>query len=68
VTVDPLGTGDAFMAGFIAGYLEEGIQRGLAFGVGLAALKRTYRGDVVWCSRQDLLAALDRAHHKSVRR
>jgi 2-dehydro-3-deoxygluconokinase len=67
-TVDPLGTGDAFIAGFIAGYLEDGVQRGLAFGVGLAALKRTYRGDVVWCSRQELLATLDQAHHKSVRR
>jgi 2-dehydro-3-deoxygluconokinase len=67
-TVDPLGTGDAFIAGFIAGYLEDSVQRGLAFGVGLAALKRTYRGDIVWCSRQELLATLDRAHHKSVRR
>jgi 2-dehydro-3-deoxygluconokinase len=67
-TVDPLGTGDAFIAGFIAGYLEDGLERGLALGVGLAALKRTYRGDVVWCSRQELLATLDQAGHTGVRR
>jgi 2-dehydro-3-deoxygluconokinase len=67
-SVDPLGTGDAFVAGFIAGYLEDGLERGLAFGAGLAALKRTYRGDVVWCSRQELLATLDQAGHTGVRR
>jgi 2-dehydro-3-deoxygluconokinase len=67
-TVDPIGSGDAFVSGFIAGYLEGGVQRGLQFGVGLAALKRTYQGDVVWCSRQDLLLALNQGHGPAVRR
>ena len=67
-TVDPIGSGDAFVGGFIAGYLEGGVKRGLQFGVALAALKRTYQGDVVWCSRQDLLAALDQAPDPGVQR
>jgi 2-dehydro-3-deoxygluconokinase len=67
-TVDPIGSGDAFTAGFIAGYLEDGLAHGLRLGVGLAALKRTYRGDVVWCTRQELLAALDQVQRKQVSR
>jgi 2-dehydro-3-deoxygluconokinase len=67
-TLDPIGSGDAFVAGFVAGHLEGGVACGLLWGVGLAALKRTYRGDVVWCSRQVLLAALDQAEHKAVSR
>jgi 2-dehydro-3-deoxygluconokinase len=67
-TVDPIGSGDAFMAGFIAGHLEGGLERGLSLGVGLAALKRTYRGDVVWCSRQDLLLALRQHPNRTIRR
>jgi 2-dehydro-3-deoxygluconokinase len=67
-TLDPIGSGDAFVAGFIAGHLEDGLERGLSLGVGLAALKRTYRGDVVWCSRQDVLTALNQLPNQSIRR
>lgn len=67
-TIDPIGSGDAFVAGFIAGHLEGGLERGLSMGVGLAAVKRGYRGDVVWCSRQDLLLALRQDPKQSVRR
>ena len=67
-TIDPLGSGDAFAAGFIAGYLEDGVPRGLAFGAALAALKRTYRGDLAWCTRQQLLAVLEQGGDTTVRR
>ena len=67
-TIDPIGSGDAFMAGFIAGHLEDGVERGLSLGVGLEALKRTHRGDVVWCSRQDVLMALNQLPHQDIRR
>lgn len=56
------------MAGFVAGRLQDGIERGLSLGVGLAALKRTYQGDVVWCSRRERLAALQQVRRKHVRR
>jgi 2-dehydro-3-deoxygluconokinase len=45
-TIDPIGTGDAFAAGFIYGYLTSGIQKALDCGAALAALKRTFPGDV----------------------
>ncbi len=53
--VDPLGTGDAFVAGFIGGYLESGVDAGLTWGAAMAALKQTYLGDLVWCTREDLM-------------
>jgi 2-dehydro-3-deoxygluconokinase len=53
--VDPLGTGDAFAAGFIGGYLEGGTGTGLAWAAGMAALKQSYLGDAPWCTREDLL-------------
>lgn len=58
-TLDPVGSGDAFAAGFIAGYREGGVDQGLAWGSALAAIKRTYRGDVSWASGEELQAVLD---------
>lgn len=43
--VDPLGAGDAFAAGFLHGYLTEGIQRGLDVGGAMGALACTVEGD-----------------------
>lgn len=57
-TLDPVGSGDAFAAGFIAGYREGGVAQGLVWGSALAALKRTYRGDLVWAGRAELQAVL----------
>lgn len=57
-SVDRIGAGDAFAAGFIHGYLTEGLQRGLEFAVAAAALKHTYRGDAAWISREDVLHLL----------
>jgi len=45
-TVDPIGTGDAFVAGFVYGYLTGDAPRGLRYGAALAALKRTIPGDI----------------------
>ena len=54
--VDRIGAGDAFAAGFYFGWLESGdIDRGLRCGNALAALKQTYRGDMCWATREDLL-------------
>ena len=53
-TVDPIGTGDAFAAGFIFGFLTEGLQMALACAAGLAALKRTIPGDIAAVSRAEL--------------
>lgn len=44
--VDRIGRGDALAAGFLYGYLARGAADGLRYGVAMAALKQTYRGDV----------------------
>lgn len=66
-TLDPIGSGDAFAAGFIAGYREGGVDQGLAWGSALAALKRTYRGDIPWAGREELQTVLDDAGMDIVR-
>ena len=52
---DRIGAGDAFAAGFHFGWLERDVAHGLRCGNALAALKQTYRGDVSWSTRQELL-------------
>jgi len=64
--IDPVGRGDAFVAGFIGGYLEGGTPTALAWAAALAALKQTYAGDLVWCTREDLLDVL--AQEEGIRR
>jgi len=53
-SVDRIGAGDAFAAGFIHGYLTEGLERALDYAVALGALKHTYRGDIAWVTKEDL--------------
>ncbi|USZ69437.1 sugar kinase [Halorussus salilacus] len=46
-TLDPIGTGDAFVGGFLARRLAgDGISAALEYGAATAALKRTVAGDV----------------------
>jgi len=45
-TVDRVGTGDAFDAGFVYGYLTGDISKALKYAVATAALKRTIPGDI----------------------
>lgn len=52
--VDRIGAGDAFAAGFLHGFLGDGVERGLVYGAALAALKHTYYGDTVWVSEEDV--------------
>ncbi len=56
--IDEIGAGDAFMAGFLVGYLERGVAYGLEFGQALAALKLTYAGDLPWCTRGEVEALI----------
>lgn len=56
--LDRIGAGDAFAAGFLHGYLTEGVEQGLAYGAALAALKHTYYGDTVWVSAEDVQTLL----------
>ncbi|MFB6112761.1 MAG: bifunctional 2-dehydro-3-deoxygluconokinase/2-dehydro-3-deoxygalactonokinase [Halodesulfurarchaeum sp.] len=54
-TVDPIGTGDAFVGGFLTWYLEGApIERSLAAGVATASLKRTMAGDLAVVTREEV--------------
>src|SRR5438132_991596 len=53
-SVDRVGAGDAFAAGFIHGYLTGGLDRALEYAVAVGAIEHTDRGDVAWVSKEDL--------------
>ena len=52
--VDPVGAGDAFAGGFLCGYLEGGVQRGLDFGAAVGALHCTIVGDFAYVTRAEV--------------
>lgn len=51
--VDRVGSGDTFSAGFVYGYLTQGIERGLKVGNAFAALKHTSWGDFNWTTLEE---------------
>jgi 2-dehydro-3-deoxygluconokinase len=52
--VDPVGAGDAFAGGFLCGYLEGGVQRGLDLGAAVGALHCTIVGDFAYVTRAEV--------------
>ena len=58
-TVDPLGAGDAFSAGFLLGMLEEGPRRGLEMAGAVAAFKQSIPGDFAILVREEVDHLLD---------
>ncbi|MBO8141947.1 MAG: sugar kinase [Firmicutes bacterium] len=60
--LDRIGAGDAFVAGFLSGWLSKGSSYGLQLGLAMAALKHTYYGDVAWVNRETVQALIDRRH------
>ena len=68
VTVDPLGGGDAFSAGFLSGLLGDGAQRGLRLGGAMAALKQSIPGDFAILDPSEVEELLDRGHLAETRR
>lgn len=62
--VDPVGRGDAFVAGFMHGLLVRGdgdVDFALECGAALAGLQQTYVGDVAWARARDVEELLARA-------
>lgn len=56
----PVGTGDAFVGGFLASYLRgEDLDRALSVGAATAALKREIPGDIATVDPADVRALLD---------
>jgi len=58
-TWDPVGTGDAFVGGYIAGRVDGGsVEDALEWGAATAALKRTIPGDVALVTREEVESVL----------
>lgn len=53
-TIDPLGGGDAFCAGFLHGLLTAGQRQGLELGGAMAALKQSIPGDWAIVTREEV--------------
>jgi 2-dehydro-3-deoxygluconokinase len=53
-TIERIGSGDAFAAGFLTGYLTNSLQEGLQLGVATAAFKRTVAGDTLVGTRGEI--------------
>jgi 2-dehydro-3-deoxygluconokinase len=52
--VDRVGAGDAFSGGFLFGYLKDGLETGVRYGVALSTLKQTNPGDLCWATREEV--------------
>ncbi len=57
-TIDPLGGGDACVAGFLTGYLEGDIQTGIRLGNAFSALQQTAPTDLPWVTRAEVEALI----------
>lgn len=66
--VDRFGTGDAFFAGFLHGYLKKDVHYGLDFGAALCALAHTVDGDPAVFSAQEIEALLAEDYSLATRR
>jgi 2-dehydro-3-deoxygluconokinase len=66
--VDRFGTGDAFFAGFLYGYLEQGVDYALNFGNAACALAHTIEGDVARMAAHEVTAILNEGYDLRVRR
>ena len=66
--IDRFGTGDAWFAGFLYGYLDGDVAFALNFGNALCALAHTIEGDVARVSAADVLPLLDDEPDLRVRR
>jgi 2-dehydro-3-deoxygluconokinase len=52
--VDRVGSGDAFAGGFLYGYLQEGPESGVRYGVAISAIKQTHPGDIVYATKPEV--------------
>lgn len=57
-TIDPLGGGDACVAGFLTGYLEGDFQHAVRLGNAFSALQQTAPTDLPWATRAEVEALI----------
>jgi 2-dehydro-3-deoxygluconokinase len=57
--LDRIGSGDAFVAGFLKGWLEGDLDLALRLGNASAALKQTFRGDHSWATLREVMELVE---------
>jgi len=69
-TVDRIGAGDTFVAGFLYSYLSDqsDIQRALQYGVAISALKHTFPGDLSWITREEVERLIGEKENREISR
>lgn len=61
--VDRIGAGDAFTAGVLYATLSDQVERALEYGLAMAAIKRSLRGDTLTTTRAEVERVLARESH-----
>lgn len=65
---DRLGAGDCFTAGFLCGYIEGSIPKGMNYAAAMASLKLSVYGDYFAFDRQEVLDLINRSNTREVGR
>lgn len=65
--VDRVGSGDAFSAGFIFGYLEGDLQKALEYGNAMSVIKHSHPGDLCFATEDEVKAQVAGGGAKIVR-
>ena len=62
--IDRMGTGDSYDAGFLYGYLTGDLNKAVAYGDALAAIKHSIPGDYTWVTPAELKAQVENVQTK----
>lgn len=71
IPVDPIGAGDAFVAGFLSQFIQQDdfdLQTALRWANAAAALKYTIQGDMLLISRDDILTLIEETSRGHIQR
>ena len=69
-TVDRIGAGDTFVAGFLYSYLRDqaDIPQALKYGVAISALKHTFPGDLSWITLEEVERLIAEKENREITR
>jgi 2-dehydro-3-deoxygluconokinase len=62
--IDRMGSGDSYDAGFIYGYLTGDIQKAIAYGDAMSAIKHSVPGDYTWATLAEVKAQVESVQTK----
>ena len=62
--IDRMGSGDSYDAGFLYGYLTGDLNKAVAYGDALAAIKHSVPGDYTWVTPAELKAQVENVQTK----